>query len=100
MFHVNIQLRNYAAHVAVGAEACVTKTYERRDSCIWPTIKELLVLALHLEGKKVTCFYRINHHGNNRPCRRKFNARDQNQREVTLSKTRLSLGQDRAKKLN
>lgn len=51
MFHVNIQLRNYAAHVAVGAEACVTKTYERRDSCIWPTIKELLVLALHLEEK-------------------------------------------------
>ena len=56
MFHVNIQLLTYAARVAVGAEACVTKTYERRVSCIWPTIKVLLVLALRLEDNKKDMF--------------------------------------------
>lgn len=56
MFCVKIQLISYAAHLAVGAEACITKTYERRVSCIWPTIKVLLVLALHSEKKKLTCF--------------------------------------------
>lgn len=44
MFNVNVQLINYAAHEAVGAEACVTKTYERRVSCI--------CLGITLGGKK------------------------------------------------